>query len=108
MSVLYCAIPHFAAGLARRDDPALEGTPLVFVGPESRVFGVSAEAAACGVVAGVTVRTAEVRCPEARLLDADVARCREEVEALLQFPPGESEAYPKGAGAGANFAPRTR
>ena len=85
MSVLYCAIPHFAAGLARRDDPALEGTPLVFVGPESRVFGVSAEAAARGVVAGMTVRTAEVRCPEARLLDADVARCREEVEALLQL-----------------------
>ncbi len=85
MSVLYCAIPHFAAGLARRDDPALEGTPLVFVGPEGRVFGVSTEAAARGVVAGMTVRTAEVRCPEARLLDADVARCREEVDALLQL-----------------------
>jgi nucleotidyltransferase/DNA polymerase involved in DNA repair len=85
MSVLYCAIPHFAAGLARRDDPALESTPLVFVGPESRVFGVSAEAAACGVVAGMTARAAEVRCPEARLLDADAARCREEVEALLRL-----------------------
>jgi nucleotidyltransferase/DNA polymerase involved in DNA repair len=84
MSVLYCTIPHFAAALMRRDDPGLQGHPLVLIGPEGRVFGVSAEAAACGVIVGLTARTAEVRCPEAHLVEADVARCREELETLLQ------------------------
>jgi len=85
MSVLYCTIPHFAAALARRDDPGLGGRPLVLIGPEGRVFGVSAEAAACDVIAGLTVRAAEARCPEAHLLEADVARCRTELETLLQL-----------------------
>lgn len=85
MSILYCAIPHFAAALARRDDPGLQDRPLVLIGPGRRVFGVSVEAAACGVAVGMTVRTAEVRCPEARLMDADLAHCRAEFEALLQL-----------------------
>ena len=84
MSVLYCAIPHFAAALVRRDDPELGEAPLVLVGPEKRVFGVSAQAADSGVNVGMTVRVAEVRCPEARFLEADVARCREEMETLLR------------------------
>jgi protein ImuB len=84
MSVLYCTIPHFAAALARRDHPEWPGGPLVLVGPEERVFGVSAEAAACGIAAGMAARMARVRCPEARLEDADLARCRAELEALLQ------------------------
>jgi protein ImuB len=33
----------------------------------------------------MAARTAQVRCPEARLLDADIARCREELETLLQL-----------------------
>ncbi|MGD9047157.1 MAG: hypothetical protein PVF77_03835 [Anaerolineae bacterium] len=85
MSVLYCTIPQFAVAVARRDDPEQVGGPLVLVGPEERVFGASAGAAACGVVAGMTARTARVRCPEARLLDADLARCRGEQEAMLQL-----------------------
>ena len=83
MSVLYCTIPHFAAALARRDDPDLGERPLVLIGPGGRVLGTSAEAAACGVVAGLTTRTAQVRCPQARLLDADPAHYREVSEALL-------------------------
>jgi nucleotidyltransferase/DNA polymerase involved in DNA repair len=85
MSVLYCTIPQFAVAVARRDDPEHTGGPLVLVGPEERVFGVSAGASACGVVAGMAARTARVRCPEARLLDADVAHCRGEQEAMLQL-----------------------
>ena len=82
-SILYCSIPHFAAALARRDDPSLEERPLVLIGAEGRVLGVSAEAAACGVVTGMTARAAEVRCPEARLVDVDVGHCRAEFETLL-------------------------
>jgi nucleotidyltransferase/DNA polymerase involved in DNA repair len=85
MSVLYCTIPHFAAALARRDHPEWEAGPLVLVGPEDRIFGVSAEAAACGVVAGMTSRMAQVRCSEAHLQDADLARSRAELETLLQL-----------------------
>jgi nucleotidyltransferase/DNA polymerase involved in DNA repair len=63
MSVLYCTVPHFAAALARRDNPDLQNHPLVLVGPEQRVLDVSAEAAACGVAIGMTARVAEIRCP---------------------------------------------
>jgi nucleotidyltransferase/DNA polymerase involved in DNA repair len=83
VSILYCTVPDFAAALARRDDPALEGRPLVLIGPENRVWTASAEAAACGIVPGVTARAAEVRCPEARLLVADIPRCRAELETML-------------------------
>lgn len=85
MSILYCFIPYFAAALARRDNASLEHCPLVLIGPEGRVVAVSAEAAACGIVVGLTARAAEVRCPEARLLDADIARCRSEFETLLEL-----------------------
>ncbi|NLD42720.1 MAG: hypothetical protein GX657_04410 [Chloroflexi bacterium] len=84
MSILYCTIPYFAASLARREDPALEERPLVLMGPEGRVLAVSAEAAAWGVAAGLTAREAEVRCPEALLVDADLDRCRQEFEAMVQ------------------------
>ncbi len=100
MSVLYCTIPHFAAALARRDHPEEMGEPLVLVGPEERVFGVSAKAAACGVVVGMTARMAQVRCPDARLLDADLARCRVEREVLLEIlEETSSEVEPHGWGA---------
>jgi protein ImuB len=94
MSVLYCTIPHFCAALARRDrptrgwptrgGPTAEDRPLVLIDPEGRVLDAAPEAAACGVVAGLTARLALVRCPQARLVEADVARCRQEREVLLQ------------------------
>jgi protein ImuB len=85
MSVLYCTIPHFPVALARRDRPTAEDRPLVLVDPEGRVLDAAPGAAACGVVAGLTARMAQVRCPQASLVEADVARCRQEREALLQI-----------------------
>jgi len=85
VSILYCCIPDFATALLQRDKPDSLGRPLILVGPEARVFAVSAEAAACGVVVGQAMRAAEVRCPQARLLEADVARCRTEFEGLLEL-----------------------
>jgi nucleotidyltransferase/DNA polymerase involved in DNA repair len=100
MSILYCSIPHFPVALARRNQPALADRPLVLLGPEGRVFDASAEAAACGVRAGLTSRMAQVRCPEARLLDTDVAGCREAFETLLQVLERFSESVePHGWGA---------
>jgi protein ImuB len=85
MSVLYCTIPHFPAALARRDRPTAEDRPLVLIDPEGRVLDAAPGAAACGVVAGLTARMAQVRCPQARLVEADVAHCRQERETLLQI-----------------------
>jgi len=85
MSILYCSIPNFVAALARRDEPSLQHRPLVFLGPDDCVLAVSAEAAAYGVILGLTARAAEVRCPEARLLEADVARYRAEFEVMLEL-----------------------
>ncbi len=85
MSILYCCIPHFATALVRRGNPNLVHDPLVLIGPDERVFAASAEAAACGVTIGQTARAAEVRCPEARLLETDIARCRSEFETLLEL-----------------------
>lgn len=100
MSVLYCTIPHFATALVRRDHPELAEGPLVLLGPEERVFGVSAEAAVCGVTPGLTARMVQVRCPGARLLAADTAQLRAEVETLLLLLEGASpEVEPHGWGA---------
>ena len=85
MSIIYCSIPHFAVALARRDNPSFHDRPLVLIGEDRHVFAVSAEAATHGIVAGLPVRTAEVRCPQALLLEADVPRCRAEFETLLQL-----------------------
>jgi nucleotidyltransferase/DNA polymerase involved in DNA repair len=85
MSILYCSIPHFAAALIQRDNPGLQGQPLILIGPDERVFAASAEASACAITPGLTPQTAEARCPQARLVEADVTRCRDEFEALLQI-----------------------
>jgi nucleotidyltransferase/DNA polymerase involved in DNA repair len=85
VSVLYCAIPHFAAALARRDREELSSRPLILIGPEDRVFDLSPEVETCGVAVGMTARAAEVRCPGACLLEADVSHCRAEIEFLLQL-----------------------
>lgn len=69
----------------QRDNPSLQCQPLVLIGPDERVFATSAEASACSITPGLTPRTAEARCPQARLVEADVARCRAEFEALLQI-----------------------
>jgi nucleotidyltransferase/DNA polymerase involved in DNA repair len=84
MSILYCNIPHLPVALARQTQPALIDQPLVLLGPEARVLDASAEAAARGVSAGLTAHVARVRCPEACLLDADVVRCQETREELLE------------------------
>jgi nucleotidyltransferase/DNA polymerase involved in DNA repair len=85
MTVLYCAIPYFAAALARRDDPRLHDRPLVLLDPQDRVFGFSREAALAGVTTAMAARRAQIRCPDARLIEADVGRCRQEYESYLQL-----------------------
>jgi nucleotidyltransferase/DNA polymerase involved in DNA repair len=84
MSILYCTIPHFAVALTQRDRSDPDDRPLVLVDPEGHVFDASSEATACGVVAGLTARTAQIRCPQARLIGAEVAYYRQELETLFE------------------------
>ena len=83
MSILYCAVPHFAVALSRRDQPHLSDDPLVLLGPEKRVFDASLEAVDSGVAVGMTAHMAQVHCPEACLLDVDVVHCQDAFEEFL-------------------------
>lgn len=85
MSILYCAIPHFAVALARRDDPELADGPLIVLDSEDRVFDVSPEGAQRGIRPGLVLRMAQIRCPEARLYSVDLERCRRELEVFLEI-----------------------
>ncbi len=84
MSVLYCHIPDFAAALARQRDPGLAQRPLILIGPDQRVLGASAEATMCGIAIGQSTRAAEICCPDARLVEADMDRYQATFESLLQ------------------------
>ena len=102
MSIFYASIPHFPVALARRDRAALSDRPLVLLGSGGRVVDASSEAAACGVTSGLTSHVAQVRCPEAHLMEADVVRCqeaREELLDVLKLPVGKdgffNEIHPK-------------
>jgi nucleotidyltransferase/DNA polymerase involved in DNA repair len=100
VSILYCAIPHFAVALARRDQHALAERPLIVLDPEDRVLDVSPEGVQRGVTAGLPARIAQIRFPEARLYKGDLDRCRQELdvffETLEQF---SSNVEPHGWGA---------
>jgi nucleotidyltransferase/DNA polymerase involved in DNA repair len=84
MSILYCTISHFAIALTQRDRSDLDEHPLVLVDPEGRVFDASPEATACGVIAGLTARVAQIRCPQACFIEADVAYYWKELETLFE------------------------
>jgi nucleotidyltransferase/DNA polymerase involved in DNA repair len=68
----------------RRDSPDAATGPLVLLGPDGRVVDACAEAMACAILPGMTARAAEVRCPEVRLVEADLNHCRAELETLFQ------------------------
>lgn len=85
MSIMYCVIPHPAVSLARRQKPELADYPLVVIGPQERVLDASVEAVSCGVTGGMTAQMTRVRCPEARIVEADLVRCREVTQMLLDI-----------------------
>jgi DNA polymerase-4 len=80
-------IPHLAAALERRKDPALVGVPLVIGGlpwERGKVVDVSGEAAQFGVRPGMSLRQAQALCPEARFIPAASDRYRWASEQLLE------------------------
>lgn len=81
-------VPYFAAAVEQRDDPSLAGVPLVIVGlvgDSRRVFAVSDEAAQVGVEPGMTLRQAQIFCPQARLIPADQPRYGRAFDRFLEI-----------------------
>ncbi len=66
-------MPYLAAALERQADPALAAQPLI-ISQASQVWAVSAAAARDGVKPGLSLRQAQTRCPQARLIPANPAR----------------------------------
>lgn len=63
-------LPYFIAAIECRTDPTLTGRPLIVAAPPANVFAVSGEAARLGVEAGMSLRQARLRCPQAHLIPA--------------------------------------
>ncbi|MBX7214046.1 MAG: hypothetical protein K1X39_08565 [Thermoflexales bacterium] len=82
MSVLHCNIPDFVSGLLRRGDDALREGALGVLAADGTLWEASAEARACGVLAGMTTRQARMRCPDLRLREIDPARVAAEQAAF--------------------------
>ncbi|HEM62650.1 MAG TPA: hypothetical protein ENO24_10200 [Chloroflexi bacterium] len=71
MKVAYVLVPHFALTVELREDPSLEGQPVVIGGlPQEKgnVYDASPEALEQGVRMGMALRQAEELCPEAIFL----------------------------------------
>jgi len=85
MSIACVIVPYFAA-VERRDDPSLDGAPLVIGGlPYERgeVYAPSREAAEMGVKRGMTLRQAQVLCLEAVFISPSEMRYSQAFEDLL-------------------------
>jgi len=87
VSILYCTIPHFAIGLTLGGrawaSSQSQSTAVTLLDPSGHVLDADPQAAACGVQPGQSARLARIRCPQARLVEADMAGCRQAMEALL-------------------------
>ena len=67
-------VSYFAAAVERREDPSLAEAPLVIhelSGDSEKVYAVSNDAAQQGVEPGMTLRQAQILCPQARFIPAD-------------------------------------
>ncbi len=92
--VVCLRLPTFAAALEERDDPRLEGRPLLVVedGPSTPlVYGASSDALRRGVKVGMPLRQAQTLCPPAQPVIAHPARYEraraEFLETLAAFSP---------------------
>lgn len=79
MSVLCCRVSDFLIRLHQRHHPAGGEQPLALLGGDERVWAVSSQARACGVLVNMTPRQAYMRCPDLALrpLDSAVAEAEQ-------------------------------
>jgi DNA polymerase IV len=87
-------LPHFAAALEERDDPALAETAFVLVDPDTpqrTVYASSQQAYMAGVRQGMSLKQAESVCPGLDVLTASPAASRQATTDLVLLLTGYSE-----------------
>ena len=72
MSVLCCQIPDFLIRTTLQHEAALMAQPLVLLGPDERVWALSAPARASGVQLQMRAQQAQMRCPDLQLRQLDL------------------------------------
>jgi DNA polymerase IV len=80
-------IPYFATLVQQQTDPALAGIPLLLIkygAKRSKVMAVSAEAAALGAVAGMSLSRARGTCPTAHLVSFHEQTMQQACDRLLE------------------------
>src|SRR5687768_8362516 len=86
MTLVACVqIPTFAIAVARRDEPALADQPLILYRSGRRGASVYAASQETGVIPGMSLRQATVRCPDAVYHPADPTRDRQAFSALIRL-----------------------
>ena len=88
MRIACLHVPHFAIQVERRENPAFCGKPLIIGGyhhETGRVWDVSEEAAAYGVVPDAPLRQAYSLCPRGVFLPYREERCRQAFSLLLSL-----------------------
>ena len=83
MSVLCCYVPNFLVQLTRRTLPRLADRPVALLGPDERVWAVSAEAWQEGVRREMRPQQALTRCPDLYLKPVDMEQGQTEQQAFL-------------------------
>ena len=86
MKVAYVFVPHFPLAVEKREDPSLEGQPVVIGGlphEKGNVYEVSPQALEQDVRVGMALRQAEELCPEAVFLPLREGRYIAAFEELL-------------------------
>jgi len=83
MRILCLVIPHFPAGIERRDKPALRGRLLLIV-KDGQVMDCSPGALDQGIRVGMKIEGAEKLCPEALVLAADITRYEGAFQGVLK------------------------
>jgi len=84
--VLFAEVPGFYAAVARADDPALAGRPVLVGGDprkRGRVQAATSEALAAGIELEMPMLEALRLCPSARVVRTDMARFRDASRRLL-------------------------
>lgn len=75
--ILHIDLDAFLVAVERKHDPSLQGRAVIIGGQPTgwgRVVAASAEAAACGVKAGMSLSVAATRCPRAVFLNGEFDR----------------------------------
>lgn len=76
--IAHISLSNFFVAAARAEDPGLAGMPLA-VTRQNRVIDASAEAAADGVIPGLSGRHARQACPELKLIEPKIHKYKDRV-----------------------------